>query len=47
MREVAVPAERHQRVAGAADEDVEVGGFRREQGRDGGGRQRATAAGNE
>ena len=44
VREVAVPAEGHERVVGGADEDVEVGGFGGEQGGDGGGGDRAAAA---
>jgi len=36
VREVAVPAEGDQRIAGGADEDVEVGAFAGEQARQGG-----------
>ena len=44
MREVAVPAERDERVVGGADEDVEVGRLGGEQGGHRGGGDRASAA---
>ena len=37
VREVAMPAKGDERVAGGADEDVEVGAFAGEQAREGGG----------
>jgi hypothetical protein len=44
MREVAMPAEGDEWVAGGADEDVKVGAFAGEQAREGGGGQGSAGA---